>query len=166
MLYPSQTPIQHTLSRIPLPIHQEFQRVQSLCSNMFDLLHSRMDTTKRTSLQHEASERASKHESEREIFTLQIRHQFGVVLTMTSPTHLIPYPQSTTSIHPRCNLLFFLLPIPQPNCTRIPWKISGKGRTGFNSTIYINLQVALEAFLSFLSTFFFLRPSLPPSLPL
>ncbi len=48
MLYPSQTPIQHTLSRIPLPIHQEFQRVQSLCGKMFDLRHSRMD--KRTSL--------------------------------------------------------------------------------------------------------------------
>jgi hypothetical protein len=61
-----------------------------------------------------------------------------------------------------------LLPIPQPNCTRIPWKISGKGRTGFNSTIYINLQVALEAFLSFLSTFFLLASlplSLTPPLP-
>jgi hypothetical protein len=78
--------------------------------------------------------RASEQAWERERFTLQIRHQFGVVLTMTSPTHLIPYPKSTTSIHPRCNLLFFLLQIPQPNCTRIPWKISGKGRTGFNST--------------------------------
>jgi hypothetical protein len=98
--------------------------VQSLCGNMLDLLHSRMDTTQITSLQHEASKRAS--ERERERFTLQIRHQFGVVLTMASPTHLIPYPQSTTSIHPRCNLHFFLLPIPQPNCTRIPWKISGK----------------------------------------
>jgi hypothetical protein len=124
--------------------------------NMFDLLHSRMDTTKRTSLQHEAS----KHESERDFYSANltpIRRSFDHDISNSS--HSLPTKHHK---HPPSLQLALLL---TSNSTRIPSKLSGKGRTGFNSTIYINLQVALEAILSFLSTFFFLPPSLSPSLP-
>ncbi len=87
-LHPSKNPIQHTFSRIPLPILQDFKKVQSLCGNMFDLLH----TTQKTSLQHEASERflAWKLKKERfySINSTPIQHSFDHGISNSS--HSLP----------------------------------------------------------------------------
>jgi hypothetical protein len=107
------------------------------------------------------------HENQRKRdFTLQILHQFNIVLTMPSPTHLIPYPQSTTSIHPHCNLLFFLLPILQPKIAwRSIWKILSKGRTKLQLD---DLHQSLSSIknITIISFDLFLLASLPLSLPL
>jgi hypothetical protein len=163
MLYPSQTPIQHTLSRIPLPIPQEFQRVQGLCGNMFDLLHSRIDTTKRTYLQHKASKRASMREREREIYSANstsIRRSFDHGISNSS--HSLPTKHQK---HPPSLQLALLL---TSNSTTQLHKDplenlrQGKNRLQFDDLHQSSSSIRSICIISF---HLFLLASLPHSLP-
>lgn len=162
MLYPSQTPIQHPLSRIPLPIHQEFQRVQSLCGNMFDLLHTVEWTQPK---EHpcnmkRASEQAWERERERDFYSANstpIRRSFDHGISNSS--HSLP-----TKHHKHPPSLQLALLLTSNSTTQLHKDPLENLRQGKNRLQFDDLHQYLSSItsISIISFHLFLLASLPP----